>query len=134
MYRAFLDANVLFSAAYFKQAGLRRIWKLDNVELLTSRHAIEEARRNLVRTEQVADLETLIRAVSITEVKAEGPNLYREAHGLPEKDHPILWAAIDCGASHLITGDVRHFGHLLDTMVAGLLVLRPSVFIKLCQP
>lgn len=133
MCRAFLDANVLFSAAYVEQSGLRRIWKLDDVELLTSSYPIEEARRNLDRVEQVADLQKLIGALSVIETAEAGPSLHREPHGLPEKDQPILWAAIDCGASHLITGDVRHFGQLLDTVVEGVHVVRPNMFIKLCQ-
>ncbi len=133
MYRAFLDANVLFSAAYVGRSGLRRIWKLDDVALLTSSYAIEEARRNLDRADQVADLAKLVGAVSIIETTEAVPSVNREPHGLPEKDQPILWAAIDCGASHLVTGDVRHFGHLLDSVVQGVHVVRPSVFVKLCR-
>jgi hypothetical protein len=47
MDRLFLDANVLSSAAYRSDAGLRRLWSLDNVELCTSGYALEEARVNL---------------------------------------------------------------------------------------
>jgi hypothetical protein len=45
--RVFLDANVLYSAAYLKLSGLIRLWNLDEVQLLRSAYAIEEARRNL---------------------------------------------------------------------------------------
>ena len=47
MDRVFLDANVLFSAAYVEISGLTRLWTFDNVALLSSAYAIEEARRNL---------------------------------------------------------------------------------------
>lgn len=47
MDRLFLDANILFSAAYRPDAGLRRLWEVPNVELVTSAYAGEEARRNL---------------------------------------------------------------------------------------
>lgn len=49
--RPFLDANVLFSAAYRDGSRLRRQWDLDGVELLTSGYALEEARRSLSATE-----------------------------------------------------------------------------------
>jgi predicted nucleic acid-binding protein len=45
--RLFLDANVLFSAAYRANAGLLQLWKLKKVRLCSSRYAVEEARINL---------------------------------------------------------------------------------------
>jgi hypothetical protein len=42
--RIFLDANVLFSAAYLENSGLGRLWQLEGVELLSSAYAVEEAR------------------------------------------------------------------------------------------
>jgi predicted nucleic acid-binding protein len=47
MDRLLLDANVLFSAAYMADARLRELWRLRDVELWTSRYALEEARVNL---------------------------------------------------------------------------------------
>jgi len=47
MDRLFLDANVLFSAAYRPNAGLLKLWKLKDVVLCFSRYALEEARINL---------------------------------------------------------------------------------------
>ncbi len=35
MDRLFLDANVLFSAAYRDDSGLQRLWDLSDVELVT---------------------------------------------------------------------------------------------------
>jgi len=45
--RIFLDANVFFSAACLELSGLARLWTLEDVELLSSAYAVEEARRNL---------------------------------------------------------------------------------------
>lgn len=45
--RLFLDANVLFSAAYREDAGVAFLWSLDDVVLSTSSYAIEEAERSL---------------------------------------------------------------------------------------
>jgi hypothetical protein len=38
----FLDANVTFSAAYHRDAGLRRLWRLEDVELISSLYAVDE--------------------------------------------------------------------------------------------
>ena len=123
----FLDANVLFSAAYRKDAGVRRLWGLPESELVTSAYAVEEARRNLSTAEQRADLNGLLEAVRISNllaVPAEHPEI--EDSGLPEKDLPILSAAVAANATYLITGDRKHFGHLFGVKVAGVLVLRPA--------
>jgi predicted nucleic acid-binding protein len=45
--RVFLDANVLFSAAYHAESGLARLWDREGVQLVTAEYAVEEARRNL---------------------------------------------------------------------------------------
>jgi hypothetical protein len=47
MHRLFLDANVLFSAAYLPDTALLRLWNLKGTILGTSRYALEEARANL---------------------------------------------------------------------------------------
>ena len=47
MDRLFLDANILFSAAYRLGAGLLRLWRLREVQLMTSDYALKEAQVNL---------------------------------------------------------------------------------------
>jgi uncharacterized protein len=47
MMRVFLDANILFSAAYRQDSGIVRLWRLTDVTLITSQYALEEATRNL---------------------------------------------------------------------------------------
>lgn len=103
MDRLFLDANVLFSAAYREDAGLVERWKLEDVELVTSAYAFEEARRNLSDDEQIERLQALVRWLSIVpESDVELPSNVK----IQEKDQPILQAAIASKASHLITGIV----------------------------
>ena len=69
MDRVFLDANVLFSAAYRSDAGLARLWQLETVELMTSVYAAEEARLNLTQDDQRARLAKLLERVRmITDV------------------------------------------------------------------
>lgn len=127
MDRLFLDANVLFSAAYREDAGVRKLWDLREAELVTSAYAVEEARRNLDTGERRSDLGGLLEAVRVSNLLAD-PTAFPEieASGLPEKDLPILRAAVASGATYLVTGDRKHFGDLLAEEVAGVLVLRPA--------
>lgn len=125
---AFLDANVLFSAAYRPDAGLLRLWDVAGIELISSDYAVREARRNLatpVQRERLDSLTSDLRLVgAIPEV-----DLPRSVE-LPDKDRPILLAAISAGASHLLTGDVTHFGSLYGSSIGGVLVLPPSEFLR----
>jgi hypothetical protein len=82
MDRLFLDANVLFSAAYLPDAGLPRLWKLPGIVLCSSRYALEEARANFSTQPQRNRLAELSAALELFESEAgELP------HGvsLPEK-------------------------------------------------
>ena len=128
MDRVFLDANVLYSAAYLEQSGLARLWTLDDVDLLTSAYGLEEARRNLAmdRPEAVTRLERLCNA--ITTVNApQGLKLPANVQ-LDDKDQPILLAAIHGRADYLLTGDARHFAHFYGKRIATVLVLRPAQY------
>ncbi len=127
MDRLFLDANVLFSAAYLPGAGLLRLWKLKNVVLCSSQYALEEARANLTTGAQHSRLAELSNTLQF----------FQAMHGelprgvaLPDKDAPILLAAIAARATHLITGDLRHFGPLLGRKIAGLTVLTPAEYLR----
>jgi predicted nucleic acid-binding protein len=124
--RLFLDANVLFSAAYRDQSGLARLWKVKRVKLLSSAYAVEEARRNLAEASQRGRLARLVKAVEIIDV-VSGPI---SEPGLPAKDEPILRAAVAARATHLLTGDVRHFGRFLGTRLEGILVLLPGEYLR----
>lgn len=111
MHRLFLDANVLFTAAHNpdgKAAYLFNALKLKRWELLSSAYAIEEARRNIaVKYPQcVAPLEVLVgQLIEVGQPTPVPPTLE-----LPEKDLPIFLAAQSARATHLLTGDIRHFG------------------------
>jgi hypothetical protein len=122
--RGFLDANVLFSAAYRRDAGIRRLWGIATVRLLTSEYAAEEARRNLDSAEQRADLDALLAALEIVGTPAD--RRIPGAAKLPEKDRPILLAAMEAGATHLLSGDVEHFGPYYGRSVEGVLILPPA--------
>ena len=128
MDRIFLDANVLYSAAYVEFAGLARLWRLDDVQLLSSGYSIDEARRNLAmdRPEAAPRLNRLLESV-ITVDTPHGLTLAENIR-LDPKDRPVLLAAIHGKAEYLLTGDARHFGHLYGKRIEGVLVLRPAQY------
>lgn len=124
----FIDANVLFSAAYRDGAGVTRLWDLAEVDLVTSAYAADEARRNLPEPEHRARLEKLLGRLRVE----TGGIVYGlpEDIDLPKKDRPILAAAIAARSTHLVTGDVAHFGQLFGREVAGVRILPPATYLR----
>lgn len=130
--RLFLDANVLFSASYRINSPLRQLWLLagkDVVTLVTSTYAVAEVQRNIQAEGQLERLEKLLSQV---EVRALPPSTMMPAElpELPEKDRPILLAAIAAKATHLITSDFTHFGPLYGKTVEGVLILPPTSYLQ----
>jgi len=124
----FLDANVLFSAAYRRRSGLARLWALGDATLVTSGYAVEETRRNLETSSQERRLAGLLRSVRLVPEAPE--RTLPEDLQLPDKDQPILQAAIAAGATHLLTGDVTHFGPHYARTVAGVLIDSPGGYLR----
>ena len=128
-HRVFLDANILFSAAYRPDSALSRLWRLGaSVALLTSLYAIDEARRNLGDVRARDRLDALVSALQIVPDILDG----RMPAGvnLPSHDRPILLSAIAAHATHLLTGDRAHFGTWFNRTVDGVLIQRPSEYLK----
>ncbi len=132
MDRLFLDANILFSAAYREGSGLLQLWNLPDVEKVTSVYALEEARRNLDTEEQIARLNSLIGEVKVM------PELREQdlppGVDLAEKDRPILAAALAASATHLITGDRQDFGRHFGKRVGQTLVTTPRDYLASREP
>ncbi len=128
MHRLFLDANVLFSAAYRSDSGLGRLWKLPYVQSITSEYAAEEAKINLPDDTQRQRLNKLMRDTVI--VPATSASTLPHDVDLPEKDRPILLAAIEVRATHLLTGDKEHFGKHFGREIAGVRILPPGDYLR----
>ena len=129
MERVFLDANVLFSAAYREENGLLRLWRIQSTELFTSAYAIEEARRNLESPGAKRRLDELLARVRVI---PEAPSLELPQNvSLAEKDQPILKCAIASGSRRLLTGDLKDFGHLFGKRVMGVLIQTPGDFLAI---
>ena len=128
-HRLFLDANILFSAAYRVGPGIARLWSLSPpVTLYTSEYAVAEARRNLSEAAALERLSGLLRIVELVPdvVTAELPAGFT----LPAKDRPILQAAVAAGATHLLTGDRAHFGRYFGQSCSGVLIERPGDYLR----
>lgn len=129
MDRLFLDANVLFSAAYAEGSGLTRLWRSKAVRLLASGYVIEEARRNLDNADARDRLEVLLQKIEQVGDPAAALDPEME-QGLPENDRPVLRAAMAAGATHLLSGDRRAFGAWYGKRLASVLVLRPADYLR----
>jgi uncharacterized protein len=111
--RIFLDANSLFSAA--KSDG-----------------AAEEARRNLAAKapERVPSLEKLLSRLHLAGAHS-GDTAFEVAPQLPEKDQPVLAAAIRLRCEALVTGDRSHFGSLYGKKPGGVAIHSPRSLAEL---
>jgi hypothetical protein len=113
--RLFLDSNVLFTAAHNPEGKAAFLFELGGEgywELRTSAYAAEEARRNIAAKspESFRRLEKLLSKLTVVP-SGTGRSCPVD---LPEKDKPVFEAAVRCGASHLLTGDRKHFGPLMN--------------------
>jgi uncharacterized protein len=126
--RIFLDANILFSAA--KSAGavreLLRRAQATGQTLCADAYVVAEARRNLAAKAQDAlpALDALLARIEVAGFAAT-PLPPKAAALLPEKDQPVLAAAIRLRCDALVTGDRTHFGALYGQRVEGVAIHSP---------
>lgn len=114
--RVFLDANILFSAAKSDGAvrALLRMLIERGHECCADAYVLAEARRNLENKGKQA-LDVLDSLLALLHVAALRPppaesNPADATARLPEKNRPVLSAAIGLGCDALVTGDRTHFG------------------------
>ncbi len=127
--RIFLDANILFSVAY-GSPGLSLLWqsvRQKRCMLFASNFVVEEAKRNLSDPEQKKRLEEYLSEVRI--VPEADPTLPCPIE-LPEKDRPVLMAAVLNKADYLLTGDSTHFGKYFGQTVNGVKICRPRDYLS----
>ena len=110
--RIFLDANVLFSAAK-SDGAVRQLcrWLLDaGHECWADDYVVAEAHRNLATKgpEAQSVLDILLERVHVAAAHAPGPGT-KNTDWLPEKDRPVLAAAMRLKCEALVTGDRAHF-------------------------
>jgi predicted nucleic acid-binding protein len=126
--RIFLDANILFSAAK-SDGAVRHLLGLlldRGHELWIDSYVLEEARRNLASKapEVLPAIEKLLSRLQTGALRAAGPAISEDIP-LPEKDKPVLLAAIRHRCEALITGDITHFGRWYGKAIGGVRVCSP---------
>jgi predicted nucleic acid-binding protein len=120
----FLDANVLISASWKDSSEISLLWTIEGVRLITSNYVMGEVQRNLHQIIQIERLRGLMRSVHVHSF-ASLPDL-PDALALPVKDQPVLAAAIEAHADHLVSGDKKHFGPLYGKRIRGVRITAPS--------
>jgi predicted nucleic acid-binding protein len=124
----FLDANILFSAAFAKSRLAGFLLNLQrHATLITNAYAREEAGRNLAAKhvkkgahfDQFCDKITIV-PLDLFEIKVR----------LAEKDRPILCGAISGKADYLLTGDKKDFGHLFGRTIRGVKIVTVALLVE----
>jgi hypothetical protein len=104
------------------------------VRIVTSAYAVEEARRNLSQPPQHRELDELLGCVEVVPTAAPTDHLlFSSVVELPNKDRPVLLAAIGVGATHLLTGgDFWHYmGPYRGKRIQRVLILSPRDYLSL---
>lgn len=106
--KIFVDANVLFTAAYSPQGKAATLLESDSLSFVTSDYAAQESRRNILakRPTSIDSLENILRKIELVPSVQSGVCPIT----LPPKDQPIFLSALMAGATHLLTGDLKDFG------------------------
>jgi predicted nucleic acid-binding protein len=130
--RAFLDANVLFTAAYSRRGSswviIQEARVQDNLVVTTTERVFDEAEENL-QEKAPASLSEYASLKPILETCPEPPEALAEHLSsvvLYPKDRPVLAGAIFAEADWLLTWDDDHFGHLYGIRVYDVLVSDPG--------
>jgi len=136
--RVFLDANILFSAAKSDGAirQLLRNLTLARHTLVADSYVQAEAQRNIAAkadAQAMRDLDTLLSKVEVSTVQfaQSSPALQAAALWLPEKDRPVLLAAMALACDVLVTGDSTHFGPGYGKRFEGITICSPRQLAEL---
>ena len=128
--RIFLDANILFSAS--QSAGairqLTQALQADGHVLVADEYVATEARRNIAGKASALSqvyLQNLLSQVEISTAHYPA-NAHAAVSWLPEKDRPVLMAAIALRCDALVTGDRTHFGAGYGQTFDGVTIYAPA--------
>jgi predicted nucleic acid-binding protein len=127
--RVFLDANVLFSAAKSDGAvrALLRLLVERGHECWADAYVVAEARRNLQvkGPEALRVFDALLPHLRLAAAANAAAAPADDLAWLPEKDRPVLAAAIRLRCDALVTGDRTHLGAGYGRSFSGVTVDSP---------
>lgn len=127
--RIFLDANILFSCARSDGAIRYLVNALLAVghSCWVDEYVVAEARRNLhlKNAQALADFDALLRKLKMADARAHAGMEWASLDWLPEKDRPVLLAAMRLQCDVLVTGDRRHFGAGYGKTLGGVTLHSP---------
>lgn len=137
MNRVFVDASVLFAAAYSKQGAARELLRRhlnEEIELLISDSVVDEARRNLTKKAPptLPIFDALLTALELERVEPTREEILAAADYTVSKDAAVVAAALNGNARYLVTFDRRHL--INPEQVAersGLIILTPGELLSL---
>jgi len=128
--RIFVDANILFTAAYSPKGKAATLLESLPGLVITSDYAAEEARRNIQAKRPTAldRLEKILGQIEIVPSVRSGACPIQ----LPPKDQPIFLSALVAKATHLFTGDLKDFGLHMNQpeKSAGIIIQTVAEFLK----
>jgi len=125
--RVFLDANILFSAAFPRSRLAEFLGELQrHAVLLTNAYANTEAARNIAakQPKRLAAHEKFAASLELVSLQLFDPGVR-----LAEKDQPILCGAIAEDADFLLAGDKKDFGHLFGKTIRGVKIVNVQMLL-----
>ena len=129
--RIFLDANILFVAAKSADAVRQLLMLLlaKKHVLCADEYVVTEARRNLsakAPEDSLQLLDELLARMEVSPARIGGLDT-QVTSWLPEKDRPVLQAAMRLRCDALVTGDVTHFGAGFGKSFEGVVIYSPRL-------
>ena len=129
--RAFLDANVLFTASCSRGGASWGVIELsaarDDLTVMTTEYVFEEAEAKLLEKfpESLDEYTSLKPLVQSSPEPPDALAEHLERLIRDEKDLPVLAGAIYARADWFLTKDAHHFGHLYGIRVYDVLITSP---------
>lgn len=134
--RVFIDASVLFAAAYSATGASREILRQGirgQIDLVASDLVFEEARRNLETKapEAASSLETFRRAAPFEMVRPSRSEIEATMEYTAVKDAPIVAAAKRAKVDYLVSLDRAHLVGVSEVVQgSGLAIVLPGDFLS----
>ena len=136
MMRVFLDASVLFAAAYSATGASREIIRRairGQIECVVSDLVLEEARRNLgaKAPEALPSLEAFRQSTAFETVRPRRKEIEKAMEYTAGKDAPVVAAARKANVDYLLSLDRRHLVEAPEVHEgSGLAILLPGDFLQ----